>query len=144
MRHDDEGAEAPVLDEVDSTGEAVDPRMIPRDGKRDRRVEQHAEVVAVVRALVEVPEVGDEPAAESLLDAQFHLVALAWRNRLAVAEEPVQADAGATAAGSRCTAFPSSGRRTRAAPFRLPAPRTTRPGAAERVSPWSSRRSDRT
>ena len=94
VRHDDEGAEPAVLDDIDATGEAVDPRMIPRDGERDRRVEQDAEVVAVVRALVEVSEVGDEPAAKALLDADLDLIAPARRNGLTLSEEAVQAVAG--------------------------------------------------
>src|SRR5215831_2661556 len=90
MRHDDECAEAVVLDEVQATGEPVDPGVIPRHRECDRRVEQDSEVVPVISALVEVPEVGDEPVPESLLDARFHLVAPAWRYWLTFAKQPVQ------------------------------------------------------
>ena len=62
-------------------------------GKHDRRVEEHAEVVGVVRALVEVAEVGDDPAAECLLDAELALIALARLEDLALAEHAVQSDA---------------------------------------------------
>ena len=82
VRHHDERAEAAVLDEIDPPGEAVDPRVIPRDREHDRRVEQDAEVVAVVRVLVEVADVGDDPPAERLLDAELALIALAGRQRL--------------------------------------------------------------
>ena len=62
--------------------EAVDPRVVPGDGERDRRVEEDAEVVAVVRPLVEVADVGHEPAAERLLDAELALIADARRHGL--------------------------------------------------------------
>ena len=80
-----------MLDKIDASGEAVDPRAIPRDGERNRRVEQHAEVVAVVRVLVEVPEIGDDPAAERLLDAEFDLIALPGGGGVACAEQRHQA-----------------------------------------------------
>ena len=80
MAHDRERAEAAVLDEVDARREAVDLRVIPRDREEDRRVEQHAEVVGVGRVLVEVADIGDEPAAERLLDADFDLIARARRS----------------------------------------------------------------
>ena len=59
-------------------------------GKHDRRVEEHAEVVGVVGALVEVAEVDDDPLAEPLLNADLHLIALARLQDLAVAEQAVQ------------------------------------------------------
>ena len=94
MRHDDERAESAVLDDVDATGEAIDSRMVPCNRERNRRVEQHAKVVAVVRALIEVSEIGDQPAAKALLDAELDLIAPARRHGLAVAEEAVEAVAG--------------------------------------------------
>src|SRR3989454_8973298 len=93
-RHDDDRAEPAVLDDVDATGEAIDSRMIPCDRKRNRRVEQHAKVVAVVRALIEVSEIGDQPAAKALLDAELNLIAPARWHGLAVTEEAVEAVTG--------------------------------------------------
>ena len=90
MGHDDERAEAAVLDQVQLSSEAVDPRARPRDRKRDRRVEKHPEVVAVVGALREVAEVGHEPAAECLLDAELSLIPDARRHRVAGAEDAIQ------------------------------------------------------
>ena len=77
MRHHDERAEAVVLDEIDLAREAVDLRMVPGDRKHDRRIEEHAEVVGIVRALDEIPEVSHDPAAKCLLDAELALIAFA-------------------------------------------------------------------
>jgi len=55
-----------VINEVQATGESVDARMLPRDRERGRRVEQDAEVVAVIGPLVEVPEVGDHRGSNEL------------------------------------------------------------------------------
>jgi hypothetical protein len=63
VRHDDEGAEPAVLDEIDAACEAVDLRVIPGDGKRNRGVEQDAEVVRVGGALDEVAEVQHDPCS---------------------------------------------------------------------------------
>jgi hypothetical protein len=75
-----------MFDEVHASGETIDARMVPGDWKRDRRIEEHAEVVGVVGALDEVAEIGDQPAAECLLNAQFPLIAYSRRNDGAVAK----------------------------------------------------------
>ena len=56
-------------------------RVVPLDGKGDRRVAQHAEVVGVVRVLPDVFAVDDQVSAEGLLQAGMEFVAIAGSQR---------------------------------------------------------------
>ena len=93
MRHDHERAESAVLDHIDASREAVDLRVIPRDGEHDRRAEEDVEVVAVGCALDEVAEVEHRPAAERLLNPELALIPLPRLEDLPLAEQPVQSKA---------------------------------------------------
>jgi hypothetical protein len=46
---------------------AIQLGVVPGDRKRDRRVEQDAEIVRIVRVLPEVVSIDDQPAPDSLL-----------------------------------------------------------------------------
>jgi hypothetical protein len=61
----------------------------------------------VVRALVEVPKIGDAPATQALLDADLDLIPPTRGNRLALPEEFVQTVAGGQPEG--CWALAMSG-----------------------------------
>ena len=53
------------IDGADARGHAVEFRVVPGDRKRDRRVEQDAEVVGVVREFPEIIGIDDQPACRS-------------------------------------------------------------------------------
>ena len=92
VRHHEECTESAVLDEVDPAGEAVEVRVIPRDRKDDRCVEEHAEVVGIVGLLLEIAEVRNHPPPDALLDADLELVAAPRRKRHRLADERFGAD----------------------------------------------------
>ena len=100
------------------------------DREHDRRVEEHAEVVAVVGVLVEVAEVGDDPAAERPAGCRTRPDCACRAAGSARRRTGRSGRRRSTAAGSRCTASPASGRTRRGGPCRCPARRTTRRGAA--------------
>src|SRR5258708_29886100 len=68
--------------------------MIPGDREDDRRVEQDVEIVSIVRTFVEVTDIDHHPTTECLLNAEIHVMASAWRQRLTLADKVVGADAG--------------------------------------------------
>src|SRR6202161_601953 len=74
-RHHDEGAEAVPVGHTGAQQESGNFGVVPVDGKRDRRVAEHAEVVGVVRVLPDVLAVDDEMLAERLLQAGVKFVA---------------------------------------------------------------------
>src|SRR5205823_10553683 len=86
--------EALAFDDVDAAGEAVELRLVPGDRERNRRVEEHAEVVGVAGVLDEVAEIGNHHTAERLLDAELTLVASSRLRRLRLAEDAVGVEAG--------------------------------------------------
>ena len=60
--------------------------IVPGDGKEERRVVEHAEIVGVVRVLPHVIAVDDQVLAKSLLKAGVEFVALPGTNRSGGAE----------------------------------------------------------
>jgi hypothetical protein len=92
--HDDKRAEPVVFDQVDAARKPVDTRVVPCDRERNRGIEQHAKVVSVVGVFIELPEVQDDPAAESLLGAKLDLIAPTRRHRSPPPKSPLEAVAG--------------------------------------------------
>src|SRR5690242_18550901 len=63
-----------------TTRDAVQLRLVPRDGKRDGRVLQRAEIVSVRCVLPEIVGVDQQILPDRLLQAYVVLIAPAWRN----------------------------------------------------------------
>jgi len=66
-RHNDQCAESVVVRYAGAQGEAGNFRLVPRDGKSNGRISQHAEVVPVMRVLPDVLAVDNQIASYSLL-----------------------------------------------------------------------------
>src|SRR5262249_21787286 len=76
------GRETFIVGQVDARREAVILRQTPRDGKGDRRVQDHAEVVSVARALPEVVGVDDDVTPDALLNSEIELMTASGFERL--------------------------------------------------------------
>src|SRR5262249_51126389 len=78
----EEGREPFVIRQVDAHRYAVNLRQIPRDREGDRRVQNHAEVVRIARALPKVVGVNHDVFPDALLNADIELMAAAGFERL--------------------------------------------------------------
>src|SRR5579883_1633217 len=65
------------IDCTDTSGNSVHLRIVPRDRKRYRRVEEHAEVERIVGVFPEVIAIENDPALDSLLEAGVEFVPIA-------------------------------------------------------------------
>jgi hypothetical protein len=87
------GLETVEIRGADAPGDAVELRIVPRDGERDRRVEQRAEVVGVMRVFPEIVGVNQQDFADGLLESGVELVAEAGLNRYGSGSEEVTGEA---------------------------------------------------
>ena len=79
--HDDERRQAVEVRHAAADGIAGNLGVVPLDGKGDRRVAQHAEIVRSVRVLPDVLAVHHEVPSEGLLETGVELVAPAGAQR---------------------------------------------------------------
>src|SRR5262249_48595425 len=70
----EESRETLIVRKVDAQSEAIDLRLIPRDRKRNRRIEQDVEVVRIARMLPEVVGVNQNVFSDRLLKACIELM----------------------------------------------------------------------
>jgi hypothetical protein len=80
-RHHDEGGDVVEVGDFSPQVEAGYLRVVPVDGKEDRRVAEDAEVERVVGVLPDVVAGDDEVLAEGLLETNMELVAEARLKR---------------------------------------------------------------
>jgi hypothetical protein len=69
-------------------------RVVPLNGESDRRVAEHAEIVAVVRVLRDPLAGKDQVAPESLLQASVEFIAKAGTQRIRQADSGNREEAG--------------------------------------------------
>ena len=77
------------IDGADACCHAVELGVVPGDGKRDGRIEEHTEIVPVVGILPKIIRVDDHPTADALLQSDIELIAITRLDRRRLRAEDI-------------------------------------------------------